>query len=176
MLNLTTKNRRDEIIKALKESETPVKGTEIAKQFGVSRQVIVQDIAILRARGEEIVATPQGYMILKKYEVPKIVKTITSSHEGYDEIEDELNIIVDMGGKILDVTVEHPVYGEITSKLMLESRKEIEEFIKQIKDEKAEPLSKLTGGIHLHTIEVPSEEVFEEIKNRLKDKNYLIDN
>ena len=41
--------RRQFILKLLAGSESPLSGTEIAGKCGVSRQIIVQDIALLRA-------------------------------------------------------------------------------------------------------------------------------
>lgn len=167
--------RRKEILKLLHASEKPIKGIDLAKKMDVSRQVIVQDIALLRAKGESIVATPQGYVLPKAEGENKIVKTIVCKHTTYDEIEDELKTIVDMGGKALDVIVEHPLYGEIRSPLMISSRLDIEEFMQNLKKTKAEPLSSLTEGVHIHSIQVETEEIIYEIKKALKNKKYLID-
>ena len=166
--------RREAILEVLKRTDRPIKGTEFAKMFNVSRQVIVQDIAILRARGEEIFATPQGYMTLTKASKERIFKTIICKHKGYTEIEDELKTIVDLGGKVLDVIVDHPVYSEIKIPLMLSSRAEIDEFVSNLEKENAEPLSSLTEGVHVHTIEVPSLKIYERILMELEIKGYLI--
>lgn len=166
--------RRKEILKLLRESEAPIKGMDLANKLGVSRQIIVQDIAIIRAKGESVLATPQGYIIpIEKGN--KTVKTIICNHKGYEQIEDELKTIVDMGGKVLDVVVEHPLYGEIKSSLMIGSRLDVAQFMENLKKTKAEPLSTLTGGIHTHSIEVEDENVLENIKKTLKEKNYLIE-
>lgn len=166
--------RREKILETLKVNKTPVKGTELSRKFQVSRQVIVQDIALLRARGEDVLATPQGYILPNIYKTNKLVKKIVCKHEGYDEIEDELKLIIDMGGKIIDVIVDHPLYGEIKSPLEISSRLDLQEFMNNIKKTKAEPLSSLTDGIHIHTIEVENEEVFKKIKKNLWKKKYLI--
>ncbi|MGF7060330.1 transcription repressor NadR [Brassicibacter mesophilus] len=171
---MDSEKRRESIKKILVEKEIPIKGTELAKTFNVSRQVIVQDIAILRAKGEEILATPQGYMILTKKQDYRIVKAVVCKHTGYDEIDDELKTIIDMGGKVLDVIVEHPIYGEIKNSLMLSSRVEVDEFVKSLVEEKAEPLSSLTEGVHIHNIDVPSDEIYEKILEQLGRKGYLI--
>lgn len=171
--DMESAERRLEILNSLKQLEKPIKGTELAEKFGVSRQVIVQDIALLRAKGEDILATPQGYIILKKEEV-NVIRTIVCKHSGYNEIEDELITIVDMGGKVLDVIVEHPLYGEIKSPLMISSRLDVEEFMKNLKATKAEPLSSLTDGVHIHSIEARDEETLEKIKVALWQKGYLI--
>lgn len=171
---MDAKERRKQIIDILNKSDKPVKGTDIAKKLGVSRQVIVQDVAILRARGENILATPQGYLITKTYTNNKITRTIACKHKDNFEIEEELKIILDYGGKILDVIVEHPLYGEIKSQLQIGSRHDLEEFIRNLKMTKAEPLSTLTDGVHIHTIEVKDDETFDRIKNKLLEKKYLI--
>jgi len=167
-------NRRDEILKLLNSTEFAIKGTDLAEIFGVSRQVIVQDIAILRAKGISILATAQGYIIPTMNDRKNIRKTIVCNHKGYDELEDELKLIIDLGGKVLDVIVDHPLYGEIKSPINIETRYELNQFMKNIKNKNAEPLSSLTGGLHLHTIEVKDEDVFEMIVKALDDKKYLI--
>ena len=166
--------RREEILEILKSLGKPIKGIDLSKKFQVSRQVIVQDIAILRASGENILATLQGYSIPKNHEKGKIQKSIVCIHEGYDEIEDELQTIIDLGGSVIDVLVDHPIYGEINSQLQIYSRYDIEQFVEGLKSTKAEPLSLLTGGVHIHTIEADDEETIIRIKNSLLNKNYLI--
>ncbi|WP_352420903.1 transcription repressor NadR [Proteiniborus sp.] len=171
---MDSEQRRRKIVDALSSKNESIKGTELSKMFKVSRQVIVQDIAILRAKGEEILATPQGYMIFTKASKKKILKAIVCKHKGYDEIEDELKTIIDMGGKVVDVIVDHPIYSEIKIPLMLSSRIEIDEFVYNLKRQNAEPLSSLTEGVHIHTIEVPSIETYEKILIELEEKGYLI--
>jgi len=160
---MNANERRQEILNILSKSEEPVKGIDISEQLDVSRQVIVQDIAILRARGENILATPQGYLIIKIHEKRKTTKTIVCTHKNNKELEEELRTIIDLGGKIVDVIVEHPLYGEIRSQLQIGSRHDLSLFIDNLKATKAEPLSSLTDGIHLHTI-----------KEALLEKKYLI--
>lgn len=174
MIFLDAKERRRKLIDMLNKNKKPVKGTDIAKAFKVSRQVIVQDVAILRAAGKEILATPQGYLIVKEYETDTITKTIACKHGNNAEIEEELDIILNYGGKILDVVVEHAVYGEIRSQLQISSRDDLEEFLRNLETTKAEPLAALTDGVHIHTIEVKDEETFEKIKEKLLEKKYLI--
>ena len=166
--------RRQEIINILNKSKDPVKGTELSEKLQVSRQVIVQDIAILRAKGENIFATPQGYLMPRIYEKDRLIKTIVCNHKNNEELEDELRTIVDLGGKVIDVIVEHPLYGEIKSQLQIGSRHDLMLFMDNLKTTKAEPLSSLTDGVHLHTIEVNSEEIFHKIKEALSKKKYLI--
>lgn len=167
--------RREELLKILEGSSKTIKGTYLAEKFGVTRQVIVQDIAILRARGITIIATPQGYLMPAKAENTMLRKTIVSNHKGYEHMEDELQTIVDLGGKIIDVIVDHPLYGEIKSPINVGSRYELSEFMANIRESKAEPLSSLTDGLHLHTIEIKDENTFKMIKKALEDKKYLLE-
>src|SRR5690606_26554579 len=147
---MDTIERREEIIKMLHESDTPITGTDLAEHFGVSRQVIVQDIALIRAKGTKILATPQGYMVPAKIERNRIRRTIVCNHKGYDSMEEELRTIVDLGGKIIDVIVDHPLYGEIKSPINIESRHDLAQFMENIRGTNAEPLSSLTGRSEEH--------------------------
>lgn len=170
-----TERRRKNIMDLLKDCDEPITGSDLAKKFNVSRQVIVQDIAVLRAKGINIMATSNGYYIPKPSENHKNIETIMCKHKGYESIEEELKTVVDMGGKVLDVIVMHPVYGEIRCPLMINSRYDLNRFIEKVKKEKAEPLASLTGGEHIHTIEVPNKKVYEIILKKLKEKGYLIE-
>ena len=55
--------RRQAVNQVLEEAGGPVSATALAKQFSVSRQIIVGDVALLRAAGEESLATPRGYVL-----------------------------------------------------------------------------------------------------------------
>jgi len=88
-------------------------------------------------------------------------------------MEDELMIIVEYGGKIIDVIIDHPVYGEIVGTLHISTKEEVEKFINKVKVTNAKPLSSLTEGDHIHTLEVPSEKVFKIMLKDLKDKGYV---
>ncbi|GAA0182639.1 transcription repressor NadR [Clostridium sediminicola] len=169
---MNSKNRRLEIEKKLVQSPGPIKGQDLAKIFNVTRQVIVKDIAILRAAGKEIIATPDGYLI--NTEENKNIKKIIATSHNKDEIENELKCIVKYGGIINDVIVEHPVYGEIKANLMLKNYFDIENLVNRIALNNAQPLSSLTKGIHLHTIEAESEEILDKILNKLDKEGYLI--
>lgn len=164
--------RREQIVKLLANSEKAVTGAELSKSYGVSRQVIVQDIAILRAQGESVLATPQGYIMIET-KTNKILKTIVSEHHTMEELRKELYIIVDFGGKVLDVIVEHPIYGEIKANLMISSRIEADELVSKLENNKATPLSALTQGLHLHTLEVDSEDLYQKIVAALLELNKI---
>ncbi len=168
---MNAEDRRKNILTYLENASEPVKGVRLAKKYGVSRQVIVQDIAILRAEGYGLTASLKGYEVEKKEK--RLLKIINSAHTGMEEMIEELEIIVDNGGKVIDVIVEHPIYGEIKVNLMISNRKDIKRFSEQIKKNSAEALSSLTGGEHLHTIEVENEEMYEEILRELEDRELL---
>lgn len=170
---MDSKQRREAIVIKLKEEDKPIKGTELASCFRVSRQVIVQDIALLRAQGIDIIATPQGYVMLKK-DTTKLTKTIVTKHTTYEEMKEELQIMIDHGARVIDVIVEHPIYGEMKGILDISYKNELQEFVEKIKNDKAEPLSSLTEGVHIHTVEVPDEKTFEKMKKTLLRKGYLI--
>lgn len=164
--------RREAILSYLKRASLPVKGGELSKLYNVSRQVIVQDIALLRAEGHDIIATPQGYVLMVNNN--QFIKKIIAVKHNENQIEDELRTIVSLGGRVLDVTIEHKIYGEITGKLMLRSIYDVEMFVKKLRESNAKPLSNLTEGVHIHTIEADSEKDMERITKALKEKGFLI--
>lgn len=164
--------RRALLIKLLGESKEPISGTELAKKLGVSRQVIVQDIALLRAVNKNILSTTKGYMIYMQEE-QKVNRAFLVKHTT-DEIEEELCTIVDNGGKVLNVIVSHDLYGEIAADLILKNRQDVYDFVKQVKLKNTVPLKELTDGIHLHTVEADSEEILDKIEAALKEKKYLL--
>lgn len=165
--------RRTKILFMLKNNQRPFKGVELSEQFSVSRQVIVQDIALLRAEGSDIIATPQGYILMSAN--PGSVKRVIAVKHNEAEMEDELETIVNMGGRVLDVTIEHKIYGEITGKLQLKSLFDVDEFMKKIKHGNSKPLSQLTQGVHIHTIEAEDNEIMNRIIQALGDKGYLVE-
>ncbi|MCX7696052.1 MAG: transcription repressor NadR [Caloramator sp.] len=165
--------RREAILSYLKRSSSPVKGGELSKLYNVSRQVIVQDIALLRAEGHDIIATPQGYVLMVNNN--QFIKKIIAVKHDENQIEEELRTIVSLGGRVLDVTIEHKIYGEITGKLMLRSIYDVEMFINKLRESNAKPLSNLTEGVHIHTIEADSERDMERILKALQEKGFLIE-
>ncbi|MDR5659104.1 transcription repressor NadR [Serpentinicella sp. ANB-PHB4] len=170
---MNSQQRRNCVLEKLQKTEEPIKGNHLAKELKVSRQVIVQDIALLRAQGQNIMATPLGYIIPKE-NILKLRKTLVSQHRTYDEMKEELQIMIDYGAKVLDVVVEHPVYGELKGILDISHKQDLEGFMNGINEHNAEPLSTLTEGVHIHTIEIDNEENFEKMKLALYKKGYLI--
>ncbi len=163
-------DRKTKIIEIINSSDKPVSASKIAKELGVSRQIIVGDVALLRASGEDITATPRGYILETNR---SNYYTIAVKHNN-DQLEEELNTIVDLGGKVEDVIVEHPLYGEIKGNLHIYSRYDVSKFMSAVKDRDVTPLSLLTDGVHLHTITAPDEETLERIKEALDEKHILL--
>ncbi len=168
-----SEGRRRLLVEKLTQSGDPITGSDLADFFGVSRQVIVQDIAIIRAKGLPVLATSSGYLIQNNNARDELIKTFVSKHNGFDRMEEELLIIVDYGGKIIDVIVEHPVYGEIVGTLLISTRNEVSRFVEKVKATDSKPLASLTKGDHIHTIAVPSEKVFLLIMNELREKGFI---
>ncbi|WP_346355545.1 transcription repressor NadR [Azotosporobacter soli] len=170
---MDAKQRRQELLRLLEKATTPLTGTQLARELGVSRQVIVGDFALLRATGAEVYATPQGYLLPKR-SVAQVVSATLACKHARERLHEELAIIIDNGGKVVDVVVEHPLYGEIKATLMLSTRRELNQFLAQLSESNAEPLSAITDGVHLHTVEVPDAETLERIKHELKEKGILL--
>lgn len=167
--------RRAFILSLLKESDAPYKGSELASKTNVSRQVIVSDISLLKARNEPIIATSQGYLYIKN-QAPavNIERTIACNHPP-ERTEEELNIIVDHGVTVKDVKIEHPIYGDLTASILVSNRQEVKQFIKKVKETKASYLLELTNGIHLHTLSAPTEKALDEAEHALQEANLIID-
>ncbi|WLD92227.1 transcription repressor NadR [Alkalihalobacillus sp. AL-G] len=166
--------RRELLLRWLKESNQPLTGSQLAKKTNVSRQVIVQDISLLKARNEPIMATAQGYLYFQPNKnEQRFIRVIACQHSG-SETEDELNTIVDFGVTVNDVTIEHPVYGDLTGSLMIKNRHDVEQFINNVQETKASYLLELTEGVHLHTIEADSKSQLEQTCEALQKKGYLL--
>lgn len=164
--------RRKKILEILMTSEEPVSGGTLAKQLGVSRQIVVQDIALIRAVNRDVLATNKGYMIHSSKLDQGSRRVICVKHDK-TQIADELNTIVDFGGHVLNVVVEHDIYGQIIVDLLINNRQDVVEFVDKINSKKSQPLKELTNGIHFHTIIAPSEEVIDAIEMALDKRGYL---
>lgn len=182
-MHMTGEDRRNEMIKVIKEATTPISGTALAKKFQVSRQIVVQDIAILRAADYRIFSTPKGYIL--ETAVQNVVLGQTDKQKGYtrvyhvshsdEQIEEELNSIVDMGGRLIDVFVEHEIYGVIKADLPIHCRRHVQEFMEGILSGKSSPLKNLkTGGVHYHTVEADCEKTLDLIEGELRKKGFLV--
>ena len=171
---MENEKRRARILNMLGQSANPITGTQLAGELQVSRQVIVQDVAILRASGEQILATPRGYLLYSSEDDGKRVRATVACRHSRDDIGKELGLIVDLGGTVIDVFIEHPVYGELQGNLMISSRRDVEQFVNKLSSTRSNPLLTLTDGVHLHTIEAPGQDVMDEIIAALDRAGYLV--
>lgn len=163
--------RRQEILRVLSAEKEPVNATRLAEKFEVTRQIIVADIALLRASGENIRAEHKGYVLDKP--VGEIHRKIVCRHSK-DAVTDEFYAIVDNGGKVLDVQVEHKIYGIISAELSIASRYDADQFVKAVGSTGATQLADLTGDVHIHTVSVRDEDTFERICERLRALDILV--
>lgn len=161
--------RREQLKKILTESSVPVSGSALAKILSVSRQVIVTDIALLRAEGEDILSTSQGYVLSRE----QMCKRIFKVHHAREDCEAELNIFVDCGAIVKDVFVSHRAYGVLRGELDIRSRLDVQEFLESIRSGKSTLLSSTTEGYHYHTILAPSEKILDMIEDQLWQKGFL---
>ena len=163
--------RRESILKRLSGAEAPVSASALAALLGVSRQIVVGDVALLRAGGAQIDATPRGYQL---HPAEKGYTAILACvHSTEDEMRTELYTVVDQGGIVVDVAVENPLYGELRGNLNLASRYEVDHVIQQAADTPECLLSRMTGGVHLHTLSCPTPEAFRRIEAALDAKGLL---
>ena len=170
---MSSNERREKLLQILKKSDKPVKGSELSAELQVSRQVVVKDIALLRASGLEIIATSNGYIVLDS--VKNEFKTKCKNHNSDDELYDELQTIIDLGGKVKDVIVEHPTYGVLKADLNVATNRDLRNFMQKAATNEFKQLSVLSPDYHIHTIEVDNDEIFEEIQKELKLKNILFE-
>ena len=170
---MSSNERREKLLQILKKSDKPVKGSELSAELQVSRQVVVKDIALLRASGLEIIATSNGYIVLDS--VKNEFKIKCKNHNSDDELYDELQTIIDLGGKVKDVIVEHPTYGVLKADLNVATNRDLRNFMQKAATNEFKQLSVLSPDYHIHTIEVDNDEIFEGIQKELKLKNILFE-
>lgn len=162
--------RRAAVAECLAKAGQPVSATALARQFSVSRQIIVGDIALLRAGGMEVQATPRGYVLPRTYQG---LECRVACLHGEENLARELEIIVDNGCTVVDVVVEHPIYGQLTGPLHLASRYDVKQFVETLSVQDARPLSLLTDGVHLHTIQCPDQAAYQRVVEQLKEAGIL---
>ncbi|MDK8639526.1 transcription repressor NadR [Niallia taxi] len=165
--------RRSYILSLLKENSRPYTGSELSKLTNVSRQIIVGDITLLKAKNEPIIATSQGYLYLQQSK-PELFEKIIACNHAPEKTEEELLLIVDYGVTVKDVKIEHPVYGDLTASILVSNRKEVQQFMKKIQSTNAVYLSQLTSGIHLHTLTANSQSALTEAEAALRNAGFLI--
>ena len=161
--------RRKSIVNLLVSEKKPVSGTVLSEKFGVSRQIIVRDISVLKEQGYEIIASNVGYLIHLSPFKERVFKVYHTT----ERTEDELKIIVDLGGIVADVYVWHKAYGKMEAKLNISSRSQIEQFIESVRTGKSVELMHVTGGYHYHTVRAESEDVLDRIEHALTENVYI---
>lgn len=166
---MTGAERRKMILSLMRQSSKPISGGALGSATGVSRQVVVQDIALLRTEGYEILATARGYVLDEPKQTTRLYKTCHTD----EQTEEELTTIVDLGGCVVDVMVNHKVYGKMTALLNIRNRRDVQLFINQLKTGKSIPLMNITSGYHFHKESAESEEVLDEIEEALREKKLL---
>ena len=170
---MTGEQRRMKIRQLLLDARLPMTGTALAKQLHVSRQVIVQDIALMRAEHLPILSTNKGYLLRSdgvRVQQPKRVFFVRHSTE---QVLDEFMTVIDLGGRILDVAVEHELYGPIRADLLIENAQDAAEFVERLKSCRDNPLKVLTDDCHFHTVTAPSEKLLDLIEAELRSRGFL---
>lgn len=162
---MDAQTRRQAIAKRLRESTGPLSAAALARELSVSRQIIVGDVALLRAGGLDITATPRGYLLPR---LPAGITCTFACRHRADQMEEELNAMVDQGCTVLDVIVEHPIYGQLTGPLHLSSRYDVAQFLTRCAQSAAAPLSQLTEGVHLHTVRCPDRQAADRVREALE--------
>lgn len=171
---MTGEERRSAILQMLKETSLPLSGFALAKEFHVSRQVIVQDIALMRAENHTIISTNKGYLYRPVGLMNTQPKRVFFVKHTTSQVLDEFITIVELGGKILDVAVEHELYGQIRVDLLIESAQDAQDFHARLAACKDNPLKVLTDDCHYHTVAAPSEKLLDLIEAELSAKGYLV--
>ena len=168
---MTGNERRKNMLLMLQNTDTALSGKKLGEAFGVSRQVIVQDIALLRSEGHPVVSTPRGYLIQTEGRCTRVIKVCHTDAQ----VEDELQTIIDLGGTVINVMVNHRTYGKVCAPLNIKCRRDIKLFLDDLKTSKSTLLSNVTSGYHFHTIEAETKDILDEIEQALKEKEYLVD-
>ena len=161
--------RRKAIVNLLLSVENAISGGELSERFGVSRQIIVQDITVLKGMGYDILSTHSGYVMQKSPLKERVLKVRHTT----EQTEDELSLIVGLGGTVVDVFVWHKVYGKMQAKLNIFSPLHIKQFIEGVRTGKSSELMNITGGYHYHTVRADSEDILDKIEAALNERNYI---
>lgn len=172
---MNANQRREKIIAQLNNALEPISASQLAHKYEVSRQIIVGDIALLRANDHDIIATNRGYLLAEHINQSSrhYIGKIKSCHDT-SQTMDELRTIILNGGEIIDISIEHPVYGILTAPLKIATYTDLEAYINDMKEHNGQFLNTLTNGVHSHTISCESEAQFEKIKQKLYEANFLL--
>lgn len=162
--------RREKILATLSAAEAPLSGSALGRACEVSRQVVVQDIALLRTQGWPIHSTNRGYVLEREATRPS---RLIKCHHTVEQTPEELNTIVDLGGHVRDVLVNHRVYGRLSCELGIASRRDVANYMTQIRSGKSSPLMLITSGYHFHHVTADSEEVLDEVVRALGERGLL---
>ena len=165
--------RREKLVQLLMSSDSPLSGTVLARQLQVSRQVIVQDIALMRAENHNILSTNKGYLCRPDAARTSQPKRVFFVRHTTEQVLDEFLTVIDLGGRILDVAVEHELYGPIRADLLIESRADAGDFVRRLAACRDNPLKVLTDDCHFHTVTAPTEKLLDLIEAELREKDYL---
>lgn len=168
---MTGADRRKRILSLMREAGQPLPGVTLGKETGVSRQVVVQDIALLRTEGYPIISTTRGYYLDQPKQAVRLVKVYHTN----EQIEDELSTIVNLGGSVLDVVINHRRYGKLTAPLQIKCQKDIRRLVQDMQSGKSSPLMNVTSGYHFHHIAAEKEEILDEISDELDRKGYMVE-
>lgn len=168
---MNTAQRRTEILKILKNREEPIAARTLAAQFGVSRQVIVQDMAVIRASTPGILSTTKGYVLQQDNDL--CCSREFKVRHGQEQVSEELNLIVDCGGKVKNISISHRAYGRVSAEMDVNSRQDVSEFVQAINSSRSTVLSSATSGYHYHLVEAVSEERLDMIEQQLKIAGFL---
>lgn len=166
---MSGEKRRDELLALLQKAREPMSGNTLAKTFDVSRQVVVQDIALLRAEKQEIISTCKGYLLKKSSRCQRIYKV----HHSDEEMQEELNLYVDFGGTVEDEFVYHKIYDVIRVEMGLKSRRDVTAYMEKLKSGNSRSLKDVTGGYHYHTVSADSAEILDQIQEELQKRGFL---
>ena len=172
---MTGEQRRMKIRQLLLDARLPMTGTALAKQLHVSRQVIVQDIALMRAEHLPILSTNKGYLLRSDGVRVQQPKRVFFVRHTTDQVMEEFMTVIDLGGRILDVSVEHELYGPIRADLLIENAQDAAEFVERLKSCRDNPLKVLTDDCHFHTVTAPSEKLLDLIEDELRLRHFLED-
>ncbi len=168
---MTGADRRKQILSLMQKASKPLPGVALGKETGVSRQVVVQDIALLRTEGYPIVSTIRGYYLDQPKQAVRLVKVYHTN----EQMEDELSTIVNLGGSVLDVVINHRRYGKLTAPLQIKNHRDIRGFVQDMQSGKSSPLMNVTSGYHFHHIAAEKEEILDEISDELDRKGYMVE-
>lgn len=171
----TAEDRRTRLLRLLQEQGAPLSGTALAKALGVTRQIIVQDIALIRAENHNILSTNKGYLYRDANMENTQPKRVIHVRHSTEQVLDEFLTVLDLGGTVLDVAVEHEIYGQIRADLLIETPQDASEFVDRLSRCRDNPLKVLTDDCHYHTITAPAEKLLDLIEAALRAKGMLLE-